>query len=51
MSDIPQASLGNTVPTKEFTQNYLSTLTDGNLIVFLQDKVRYINVINHKERK
>ena len=40
--DLPQSNAGKTIVSTDFSQQYLKPLTtgkDGNLVVFLQDKV------------
>ena len=45
--DLPQSNAGQTIVSTDFSQQYLKPLItgkDGNLVVFLQDKVWILNI-------
>ncbi|XP_061186806.1 V-type proton ATPase subunit S1-like [Saccostrea echinata] len=51
-ADLPQSNAGKTVLSTDFTQQYLKPLTtgkDGNLVVFMQDKLSLQDFTQHAD--
>ncbi|XP_048739011.2 V-type proton ATPase subunit S1-like isoform X2 [Ostrea edulis] len=52
LADLPQTNSGKTIVSTDFTQHYLNPLTkgkDGNLVVFVQDKLSLQDFTQHAD--